>query len=122
MTNEIDDAQALMVKALDHMNSMYEARFNQLEKMVQTQEQQLAMLVQAYVEVAAMMESVTSLIFNRSEEDKKEFFEALAISRKNMIETMQHGITLAEQNADRFTAHAAAPTRKSEGAEADDNG
>ena len=121
MASEIDDAQALMVKALETIKSSTDLKFEELEKLFDRQEQQLAMLSQAYVELAAIIESVTSLVINRSEEDKKEFFETLSLSRKKMMETLQHGITLAEQNADRFVAHAPGSVSESKDNQADDN-
>lgn len=105
-SEEYEEIQHLVIKAFEAQKQLIDERFEKFEQAYTIQEQQVAALVQAYAELATIVETLASMIMNRSEEEKKEFFESLALARKQMIDTIQHGIQIAEQNIDKFTAYA----------------
>lgn len=106
--------EALVIKALEHQDKIVTAKISFIEKAAEENEKVVAMLTQGYAELASMVESLVSVIVNKSDEDKQEFFETLALSRKKMMDTLQHGMQIAEQNADRFTAHSSGVNEESE--------
>lgn len=106
--------EALVIKALEHQDKIVTAKISFIEKAAEENEKVVAMLTQGYAELASMVESLVSVIVNKSDEDKQEFFETLALSRKKMMDTLQHGMQIAEQNADRFTAHSSGANEESE--------
>lgn len=106
--------EALVIKALEHQDKIVTAKISFIEKAAEENEKVVAMLTQGYAELASMVESLVSVIVNKSDEDKQEFFETLAFSRKKMMDTLQHGMQIAEQNADRFTAHSSGANEESE--------
>lgn len=110
----VEELQSLVVKAMESHSQQVDARFNRLEKLFDENEKITALLTQSYTEIAALVETISSVLINRSEEDKKEFFDTLALSRKKMMETLHHGIQVAEHNADRFTAYSPDSTPESE--------
>ena len=107
--------EALVIKALEHQEKIMTAKISFIEKAAEENEKVVATLTQGYAELATMVESLVSVIVNKSDEDKQEFFETLALSRKKMMETLQHGMQIAEQNADRFTAHSSGIDEQSKG-------
>ncbi len=80
-------------------------RFVLLDQKVDQLEKINAALTTSYAELAVIVESLSSIIINQNEDQKKEFFDTLALARKKMMDTFQHGINLAEQNIDKFTAY-----------------
>jgi len=112
--NDAEDLHKLLLKSLDVLSNAYDQKFLRLEEAQSQLEQQVAALTAGYTDIAAILETLTSITINRSEEDKEEFFKTLALSRKRIIETLQYGISLAEEQLDKFTAHAPGPDAKSQ--------
>jgi len=86
------------VQSMIDLNDRQDQLYEQFEK-------QLASLTSAYVEMAAMLESLVSSFVNRSEEDREEFFTNLRQSRKSMIDVLKHAGDQAVKDADKFVAH-----------------
>ena len=120
-SKDLSDLENLVIRALDTQGKHYDAKIEFVEKLLAQNEQQIAMLTQAYTELAAIVETLASMVINRSDDEKKEFFEALGLARKQMIDTLQHGLKLAEQNTDRFTAYAPTVNEQPQSDKAEDN-
>jgi hypothetical protein len=114
MPLSLEELQDSFVKTLESIVVQNDKRFELLEKSLEQSEKLIASLLQAYTEVAAILESLVSVVVNRNEDEKKEFFQALSLARKQMMETLQHGITLAEHNADRFIPFTPGDAKQSE--------
>lgn len=105
----VETAVKSMVDLEDKQDQLYE----QFEK-------QLAALTSAYVEMAAMLESLISSFVNRSEEDREEFFTNLRNSRKNMIDVLKYASDSVTQDADKFVAYNPSTTEQSESSQLSD--
>lgn len=105
--DDLEKKSAEFLRVMTALESQFNEKFERLEGRFENFEKQLAVITQAYAELAAIVESLFSVYINRDEEQTKEFFEVLGTARKTMIETLQHGVKVAEINADRFVAHSA---------------
>lgn len=101
------------VKSIIDLEDRQDQLYEQFEK-------QLAALTSAYIEMAAMLESLISSFVNRSEEDREEFFGNLRNSRKNMIDILKHASNDVNQDADKFVAYNPSTIEQSEDSQLSD--
>lgn len=89
--SEIDVWKEQIVQVLMQMSDKFEGRLQQVEKMIENTEKQVATLVIGYGEQAVFMEALLGQINFASSDAQKSFAETLARARKEMLNIMKEG-------------------------------
>lgn len=90
---------------VERVDKVYQAQIRELEKQKEVMEQQLAMLVQGYAELAAM--SQTILKTHLPNVDEEEFQRVYKENAKQMIQVFVDGLQQAQTQKPRFHPGAA---------------
>lgn len=101
-----DTTKSWILSLLQELQTLNENTQHSLEERLQIAEQQLALLVSAYTELAANLQSTISTLLADGGSEKRElFYQALKESRTTMIETLRNAAVSAERAAPTFTPH-----------------
>jgi ribosomal protein L16 Arg81 hydroxylase len=99
------DIREWVTALLETFSSAVDERERRQDELIQQFERQVALITQAYAEMAAMLEALISSIINSDETKRQEFFEALKASRTTMVDTLNYAKQTAEGSTDRFVAY-----------------
>lgn len=92
VTKESIDANNINI---DEVVARYTEILNQttthLENRIDTQDNVIAQLVAGYAELAANVEAILTVMASSDEEDRKALQQALAASKKQMLESLRSG-------------------------------
>lgn len=103
LMSELTDIELKLAALLEHYDKTIQERFERLEGQLEILERMLATLIPSYSEMASMIESLIAVVVNNSEEQRKEFHEALQQSRSNMIKLFKQS-NEAVNPQDKFVA------------------
>lgn len=90
------------------VNLTVEDRLELLDKTIAT-------ILPAYMECVSLLQALVSIIVNRSEEEKEEFYKLVREGRKDMMDLLGHGMRNAERDATKFVASPSVPDEGPEG-------
>lgn len=103
-----DTTKSWILSLLQELQLLNQNAQQSLEERLQVAEQQLALLITAYTELAANLQSTIAVLLAEDEEKSKMFYSSLKDSRMSMIEALRHAATSAERSAPTFTTHPSA--------------
>ena len=105
--------KSYFLNVLNQVHSVQDEITKKLEERLEQFEQQLALITQAYAELAAILEALYASIVGKGEEEQEEFKKNLQVAHNKMVDALSNAVHDAERDADRFVAYPSDPAEGS---------